>query len=77
VNLKLPWLPYGVKGTHHCLGLATSYHNHYQHHVGHLPHQQENRISTCLLHVLLDDAQEILCGENPFPVVKQSSHLAF
>jgi hypothetical protein len=73
----MAWVPYDVKGIHHCLGLATSSHNHYQHHVVHHPYQQENRISACLLHVLLEGAQEILCGETPFPVAKQSSHLAF
>jgi len=72
----MAWVPYGVKGIHHCLGLATSSHNHYQHHAGHHPYQQENRISAYLL-VLLDGVQEILCGESPFPVAKQSSHLAF
>jgi hypothetical protein len=74
--LKMAWVPYG-EGIHHCLGLATSSHNHYQHHVDHHPYQQENRISACLLRVLLDGAQEILCGETPFPVAKQNNHLAF
>jgi hypothetical protein len=74
--LRMAWAPSGVEGIHHCQAVATSSHNHYQHLVGHHLCRQENRISACLLHVLLDDAWEILCGETPFPVGKQSSHLA-
>ena len=51
-------------------------HTRYQHHVGHHLYQGESRISFCPPHVLLDDAQEISCDETPFPVGKQSSHLA-
>lgn len=54
--LRMAWrVPSCVKEIHHCQVGATSSHNHYQHHVGHHPCQQENRISACLLHFLLDD----------------------
>jgi len=72
----MAWAPSGVKGIHHCQPVATSSHNHYQHHGCHHPYRQEKRISSCRPHVLLDDAQEISCDESPFPVGKQSSHLA-
>ena len=72
----MAWPPSGVKGIHHCRPVATSSHTRYQHHVGHHLYQGESRISFCPPHVLLDDAQEISCDETPFPVGKQSSHLA-